>query len=148
MAITDDGGTHIVGESFLGRYTAFTIGEDGALSNRRVWAALSPMPSLNSKQRMVAEVEVLPDGCCIDAENAVWVADAKGARCLRVVEGGDILEQIVASDGLSVYACMLGGEDRRTLLMCCAPGYPPDLDRVGNGVLLTTTVDVPGAGLP
>jgi sugar lactone lactonase YvrE len=149
MVITADDRTFIVGEGLIGRYTAFSIGENGALSDRRTWAVLSPMPSLESMLQLVTEVEVVPDGCCIDAENAVWVADAKGARCIRVVEGGDIVEEIAAPDGLSVYACMLGGADRRTLLLCCAPGgLAPNLDSVGDGTLLTTEVDVPGAGRP
>jgi sugar lactone lactonase YvrE len=149
MVITSDEKTLIVGEGLIGRYTAFSIAEDGGLSDRRTWAALSRMPSLESMAQLVTEVEVVPDGCCIDAEDAVWVADAKGGRCIRVVEGGEIVDDITPPDDLSVYACMLGGEDRRTLLMCCAPGgLAPDLDTIGNGRLITTLVDVAGAGRP
>jgi sugar lactone lactonase YvrE len=149
MVITDDGSTLIVGEGLAGRYTAFTIGADGALSDRRDWAVLSKEPSLESMMALVTDVEVVVDGCCLDADNAIWAADPKNGRCIRVAEGGDILEEIAIPGELSAYGCMLGGEDGRTLLLCCAPGgLAPDLSSVGNAVLLTTRVDVPRAGRP
>lgn len=131
--ITPDGKTLIVGESLGARLTAFDIGADGALSNRRVWASFSPR---------------LPDGICLDAEGAVWVANPAAPECFRVAEGGKVLE--VIDTGMPCYACMLGGEDGRTLFMLTAPtsniaeltkGEPP-------GRVITATVDAPHAGLP
>jgi sugar lactone lactonase YvrE len=134
--VTPDGRTLIVGESLASRYTAFTIGEDGSLTDRRVWAQMS-------------DPAVAPDGCCLDAEGHIWAADAFGNRCVRVAEGGAILEEIRTPDGLGVYACMLGGEDGRTLLMCCAPGFQ-EAERASahDARLLTVEVEVPHAGCP
>ncbi|MCC5812169.1 MAG: SMP-30/gluconolactonase/LRE family protein [Ectothiorhodospiraceae bacterium] len=147
--ITPDGRTLIVGETFAARMTAFDIGDDGSLSGRRVWAQLAPTPPLSSRAEAVKALAVAPDGCCLDADGCIWVADAVGGRCLRVAEGGDILDEIPAPDGLGVFACMLGGEDGRTLLLCCAPDSAAKR-RAANreAVLFTCRVDVAGAGLP
>jgi sugar lactone lactonase YvrE len=134
--VTDDGRTLIVGESFVPRLTAFTITEDGALVDRRVWAELEGSGV---------------DGCCLDTEDHIWVADPLGGRCLRVAEGGAIVDEVRPGDDLHVYACMLGGEDGLTLVMCCSPGFhrdPQERQQAGPGVLFTATVDVPRAGLP
>jgi sugar lactone lactonase YvrE len=127
--ITPDGKTLIVGESFGARLTAFDVAEDGSLSNRRVFALL---PS-----------GAAPDGCCLDAEGCVWAASPTTNQVLRLREGGEVVEQISTGDRQTI-ACMLGGDDRRTLFVLTAP-----LSRdPGAGAILTTTVDVPGAGLP
>ena len=132
--ITPDGKTLIVGETMGARYTAFDIGADGTLSNRRVWAQLEG---------------VAPDGCGLDAENHIWAADAFNARCVRIAEGGAIVDEVKGPEGLGIYACMLGGDDGRTLLMCGAPDYfEHNRKEKREAVLLTTTVDVPRAGLP
>ncbi|HET6950858.1 MAG TPA: SMP-30/gluconolactonase/LRE family protein [Acidimicrobiales bacterium] len=131
--ITPDGTTLVVGETMGGRYTAFTIGDDGSLGDRRVWAT----------------VAAAPDGCALDAEGRIWAADAAGNRVVRVAEGEGIVDEIAAPDGLGVYACMLGGDDNRTLLVCGAPDYfEPNRRSAREAVLLTTAVDVPHAGLP
>jgi sugar lactone lactonase YvrE len=83
----------------------------------------------------------------LDAEGALWVADALGGRAIRVREGGEIAEEIAVGSG--VFACMLGGEDGRTLFLCSAP----DFDRTARSAareanLLSIRVDVPHAGLP
>ena len=97
----------------------------------------------------MSDPAVAPDGCCLDAEGHIWAADAFGNRCVRVAEGGAILEEIRTPDGLGVYACMLGGEDGRTLLMCCAPGFQ-ETERAAahDARLLTVEVEVPHAGRP
>ena len=95
--ITDDGSTLIVGESMGARYTAFTITHDRGLTNRRIWAEVPGMA---------------PDGCTIDAEGAIWFADALGKQVVRVREGGEITDQLPTPD--NVYACMLGGPDARS----------------------------------
>ena len=72
MAVTPDNATLIVAESYGNRLTAFDIAADGSLSNRRVWADLGDGD---------------PDGICLDAEGAIWYADVRNQRCVRVREG-------------------------------------------------------------
>lgn len=132
--ITDGGSTLVVGETFASRYTAFTIGPDGALSERRTWADLPG---------------VFPDGCCLDADGRIWCADAGGSRCLLVEEGGRVVREVKSPGGLGVFACMLGGETGTTLVMCCCPaGGPGDVPDRRDSVLVTLEVDSPHAGLP
>jgi sugar lactone lactonase YvrE len=142
--LTDDGRTLIVAESGGGRLTAFTVREDGTLTDRRTYAELTP-----------ARDDVLfapPDGICLDAESAVWVADPLGARVFRVLEGGDVTDTIdFTTDlaGLIPVACVLGGPDRRTLLMCVAADWKREaLEGTRTGRIVATDVDVPGAGRP
>jgi sugar lactone lactonase YvrE len=131
--ITDDGKTLIVGESFGGRLTAFDIAADGSLSNRRLWAQL-PSPAV-------------PDGICLDAENAIWVASPTTNEVLRMKEGGEVAERIGASQG--VFACMLGGPGRKTLYVLTAGGSDPEASkRHRSGRIEAVEVAVPGAGLP
>jgi sugar lactone lactonase YvrE len=131
--ITDDGKTMIVGESYAGRLTAFSIDGDGALSGRRVFAQLRG---------------AVPDGICLDAEGAVWVACPLTGRCLRVRDGGEVVDEIKVSHDFA-YACMLGGDDRRTLFICTAPSSDPkETVRLRAGRIETAQVAVPGAGLP
>ncbi|HEX6492610.1 MAG TPA: SMP-30/gluconolactonase/LRE family protein [Candidatus Dormibacteraeota bacterium] len=147
--ITPDGSTLIVGETLACRYTAFSIAADGSLGDRRVWAQIAPTPKLAPFADMLPNVTVAPDGCGLDAENHIWAADAVGARCIRVAPGGAIVDEVRAPAGLGVFACMLGGDDGRTLLMCCAPDYFEHMRREAReAVLLTTAVDVPHGGLP
>jgi sugar lactone lactonase YvrE len=115
-------------------YVAFTIADDGSLAERRVWAEV---PS------------IAPDGCALDAEGHIWSADARGGRACRLAPGGAIVEEIVAPQGLQFFACMLGGDDGRTLLVCAAPDFSEcRRSQARDAVLLTTRVDVPHAGLP
>jgi sugar lactone lactonase YvrE len=130
--ITPDGRTLIVGESTGHRYLAFDIGDDGRLTNRRVWADL---PGRG------------PDGCALDAEGAIWMADASGSGCHRVTEGGEIVDTVVASQ--PVFACALGGADRRTLYLITAPAFGVSACAgKGLGRIEATEVAVPGAGWP
>ena len=130
--ITPDGSTLVVGESFGYRLTAFDVGVDGSLSNRRVWAELGEgMP---------------PDGCCLDAEGAIWVSIPTRSEVIRVREGGEVTNRIpVETD---TFACMLGGPERRTLFVCTAPDSDPETSHTLLGRIETIEVDVPGAGLP
>jgi sugar lactone lactonase YvrE len=147
--ITPDGQTLIVGETAGARYTAFTIQADGSLSDRRIWAQLAPTPPITTLAETLAQLEVGPDGCGLDAEGHIWAADEIGARCIRVAPGGAIVDEIAAPGGLDVFACMLGGDDGRTLLMCAAPDFMEhNRAAAQEAVLLTTTVEVPRAGLP
>ncbi|QWF84540.1 6-deoxy-6-sulfogluconolactonase [Amycolatopsis sp. CA-230715] len=133
-AITGDD-VLLVGETFANRVSAFDITVDGALANRRTWAAFSE-PS-----------NVAPDGCCLDAEGALWIADATGNRVVRAQRGGTILEEI--HPGTGVFACMLGGEDGCTLFLCTAPDFVEEARKAAReAALLAVRVDVPRAGLP
>jgi sugar lactone lactonase YvrE len=127
-AITADGRTLIVAETFAGRLSAFNLGPDGTLSARRVFAELPGRA---------------PDGICLDAEGAVWVADARGKACVRVREGGEISDVIHTERGC--YACALGGSDGRTLFLCTAEGYDLAAMARETGAIETTRVDVPAA---
>ena len=111
----------IVNETFGNRSTAFDVTEDGDLVNRRVWAEFGPLPTERPIDKVLAQTTVAPDGACLDAEGAVWIADATGERLLRVKEGGEITEEV--RPGSPVYACALGGADGRTLFACAAPDF-------------------------
>lgn len=141
------GGVLLVAETFAGRITAFDIGEDGGLSNRRVWAQFGEVPQTEDVGEAVERLQVGPDGICADAEGAIWVADALHARVIRVREGGEIVDEI--STGMGVFACMLGGEDGRTLFLCAAPSFAEHERRpVREAQLLAVEVDIPHGGLP
>ncbi len=98
MAVTPDNSTLIVAESYANRLTAFDIAADGTLSNRRVWA---DVPGDH------------PDGICLDADGAAWYADVGHQHCVRVTQGGGVLQSIELDRGC--FACILGGPDGRTL---------------------------------
>ncbi|HEY1388247.1 MAG TPA: SMP-30/gluconolactonase/LRE family protein [Ktedonobacterales bacterium] len=131
MTITPDNTTLIVGESYGERLTAFTIARDGGLSNRRVWAET---PGDH------------PDGICLDMEGAVWYADVGSSRCVRVREGGEVLQTVHLDRGC--FACMLGGVDRKTLHIVAAKW--PDAMSGGErtGQLLAIDAPASGAGWP
>ena len=96
---------------------------DGSLTDRRVWAQLAPTPELAPLEEMLPQIAVGPDGCTLDAEGHIWAADEAGRRCIRVAPGGAIVDQIGMPEGLSCFACALGGDDGRTLLLCAAPDF-------------------------
>jgi sugar lactone lactonase YvrE len=147
--ITPDGKTLIVGETAGCRYTAFTILDDGSLADRRVWAQLAPAPPLGPIAEMLPQITVGPDGCTLDAEGHIWAADEAGGRCIRIAPGAAIVDEIATPEGLGCFACALGGDDGRTLLVCAAPDFLESNRRQEReAVLLTTTVAVPHAGLP
>ncbi len=130
--ITPDGGTLVVGETFAARLTAFRIGEDGRLTDRREWARLQG---------------AVPDGICLDAEGAIWVACPVSNQLLRVCEGGAVTHRI-PSDRKAI-ACMLGGDDGRTLFALTARTTSPDeAPKQRSGRVERVPVDVPGAGWP
>jgi sugar lactone lactonase YvrE len=133
MVITPDGKTLIVAETLGARLTAFDIQSDGALANRRVFAEIEGL---------------IPDGICLDAEGAVWVAWPGSNKIIRVRDGGEITDTILLPDR-HAYACMLGGADRRDLFICTARGHmPEDLAKGRAGNIEVVRVDVPAAGLP
>lgn len=148
--ITPDGATLIVGETVAARYTAFSIAEDGSLGDREVWGQIEPEPPFDAGfQETLGALKFAPDGCALDAEGHIWSADGVGSRVARIAPGGEIVQELHAPGGLGVFACMLGGEDGRTLLVCAAPDFLEHLrEDKREAVLFTTTVDVPHAGLP
>ncbi len=129
VAVTPDGATLIIAESYANRLTAFDIGPDGGLAHRRLWADLG---------------DGAPDGICLDAEGAVWYADVPNRRCVRVREGGEVLATVELD--LGCFACILGGPDRRTLFIVAAQ-WPPN-PAAATGVVCTMPVEVPGVGWP
>jgi sugar lactone lactonase YvrE len=138
----------VVAETFGGRLTAFDVARDGGLARRRDWARFSPPPATDDVSEALAGLAVAPDGMGGDAEGAIWVADALHQRVLRVAEGGTVLEER-PTGGLGVFACMLGGDDGRTLYACAAPSFAEHERRpVREAVLLAARVDVPHGGLP
>jgi len=130
--ITPDGRTLIVAESFGARLTAFDIEADGSLTNRRVFATIE---------------NAVPDGICLDADGAVWVADARRNRVLRVRADGSV-ERTLTTGQSGAYACMLGGLDRRTLFVLTNSGSGPAMAQKTDGRIEMYRVDAPGAGLP
>lgn len=133
MVVTPDNSTLILAESYANRLTAFDVAADGSLSNRRIWADLD---------------DGVPDGICLDAEGAVWYGDVPNKRCVRVAEGGEVLQTIDLDRGC--FACMLGGEDARTLFMVAREWRGPEsmADEARTGQLLTVQAPAPGAGWP
>lgn len=131
--ITPDGRTLIVAETFGRRLTAFDIQGDGTLANRRLWAPING--------------GAVPDGICLDEEGAIWVASPTTNDVIRVAEGGEVLDRVFADQG--VFACMLGGADRRTLYVLTARSSDREAcRRTRSGRIEAVRVDVPGAGMP
>jgi len=132
MALTRDDRTLIVADSYAKALVAFDVQADGSLTNRRTWA----------------DVEGPPDGICFDAEGAVWYGCVPDKTCVRVREGGEVLERIELDRGC--FACMLGGSDGRTLFMVATEWRGPAgmLDGPRSGQVLTTRAPAPRAGRP
>jgi sugar lactone lactonase YvrE len=134
MAVTADNSTLIVAESYGNQLTAFAIAADGSLSHRRVWAATG---------------QDHPDGICLDCEGALWYADVGYKRCVRVREGGEVLQTIELDRGC--FACMLGGADSKTLFMVATEwkGVEENMtDGSRTGQILTVRASAPHAGWP
>jgi sugar lactone lactonase YvrE len=133
IAITPDDGTLIVAESYAERLTAFEIDDDGGLRDRRVWAET---PGDH------------PDGICVDSDGAVWYADVGNKHCVRVREGGEVLDIIECDRGC--FACMLGGPDGSTLFIVAQEWGGPESMRQGarTGQVLAAAAPAHHAGRP
>jgi sugar lactone lactonase YvrE len=130
--ITPDGKTLIVGETCGSRLTAYDIAPDGSLSGRRVWATMNGP---------------VPDGISLDAEGGIWVASPTTSEVFRILEGGEITHRIPMHAG--TYACMLGGEEGRTLFILTSEPPDPFAGRPFHGGCIDAIdVDIPRAGLP
>ncbi|TPL93175.1 SMP-30/gluconolactonase/LRE family protein [Mesorhizobium sp. B2-3-10] len=132
MAVIPDNKTLIIAESHANRLTAFDIAADGSLSNRRTWA----------------DLDGYPDGICLDAEGAVWYADVPNKHCVRVREGGDVLQTVTADRGC--FACMLGAADRKTLFITAAEwrGFEHMTSDARTGKVLGIEAPAPSVGWP
>jgi sugar lactone lactonase YvrE len=128
VVLSSDQRTLIVAETFGNRLTAFDVASDATLSNRRTFADLPGRA---------------PDGICLDQAGAVWVADAAGKACVRVLDGGTVTDVIPTDRGC--YACALGGPDGRTLFLCVADGYDPSSMAQRTGAIEMVRVDVPSS---
>lgn len=138
--LTADEGTLLIAESAAARVTAFTRTPSGELNERRVYAALRPLDDGPSFAP--------PDGICLDAEGAVWVADPIGRRVFRVLPGGETTDNFSLNEQVPV-ACVLGGDDRRTLFICAAADWKRDEVRKSpTGVILAIEVSINGVGRP
>ena len=134
MAVTADNSTLIVADSYRHNLVGFDIDSDGGLSNRRIWAHLG---------------DGVPDGVCADEQDAVWYADVPNRRCVRVAEGGRVLQTVGLDRG--GFACALGGSGSRTLFIVAAQWQGMTTSEMvgpGSGQVLAIDVDTPGAGWP
>jgi len=133
IVVTPDNSTLIVAESYANSLTAFDIAADGSVSNRRVRADLD---------------NGVPDGICLDEDGAIWYGDVPNKRCVRVREGGEVLQTIELDRGC--FACMLGGVDRRTLFMVAQEwgGMESTAEGERTGHVLSAPASAPGAGWP
>jgi len=128
MVVTRDGTTLVVAESTGKDLVAFDLAPDGGLTDQRVWA---PLPDY-------------PDGICIDAEDGVWIASPVGDRFVRIVEGGEVTDEVEVP-GRHAIACAIGGEEGHTLFLCTSPTHgQPEESRAARGARVeTVTVRVP-----
>lgn len=140
-----DGSTLVVAESFGNRLSAFDIRSDGSLSERRDWASFGPVPAEEDPVKAMGQLGVAADGIShVDADGAIWVADFVKSRAVRVMPGGEIVDEVSTGD-LNCYSCALGGEDGRTLFLCATPADFDPEKRAGNpeSAVLSTRVDIP-----
>ncbi len=133
MAVTPDGSTLIVADSYGKQLIGFEINEDGNSSDRRIWADLG---------------DGVPDGICLDVEGAVWYADVPNRRCVRVAEGGEVLQTVDHDRGC--FACMLGGPDGSTLFIAAQEWSGPEGIGTGppTGQIVQVDSSAPHAGCP
>lgn len=139
IAVSDDGRMLVIAQSGGAELTAYDVADDGTLSNRRPYAPLTG----------VGDRPGIPDGFCLD-DGGAWYADPINRRAVRVAIGGDITDTIdyTGDDGLPI-ACVLGGDDRRTLYVCAADGWMrADVMKHRSGRIDAYRVDVPGVGRP
>jgi sugar lactone lactonase YvrE len=150
MVITKDG-TFAVAETLGNRITSFDITKDGDLVNARPFALFGDRPTSAEMMEIVAQVAYGPDGMTTDAEGAIWFADPFNNRAVRMRDGGEVLDEISTADlGLGTFALVLGGPDGRTLFLCSGTHWPHEEECLADrqARILTTTVEVPRAGLP
>ena len=131
--ITPDGKTLIVGETLGARLTAFDIGPAARLDRP---ARLGRSPG-----------RACPTESASTRAGAVWIANPVAPECARIAEGGEVLDTVATSQ--RCYACMLGGDDGKTLFLMTAPSSIPARAAASpGGRIEVVAVDSPHAGLP
>lgn len=144
IVFSADERTLLVAETYRGRITAFDIADDGTLLGRRTWVDFGPPGAPANIPAATEYLHVLPDGLALDVDGALWVGDAIGHGIARVAEGGEVLD-FVDTGEMSVYAAVLGGPNRTTLFLCCAPPVESfDPTASARSALMCCEVDVPG----
>lgn len=131
MAVTPDNATLVVAESYRSRLTAYAIAADGSLSSRRTWAELG---------------EDNPDGICLDATGAAWYADVPHQRCVRVADGGDVLDTVDLDRG--GFACMLGDGPSLYAVTAVWPGVERMAEADWQGQVVSTPAPAGRGGWP
>lgn len=160
--ITPDGKKLIIGETYAGRLTSFDIGLDKKLSNRKVWAKMMPTWYYIGVRFILAKIYTMlniklregnitpfpvPDGICLDSNKGVWIASPTTSEVIRIEEGGIITDRLETPD--RAFACMLGGDDGKTLfVMTAKTSIPEEASSEKNGKIYTTRVKFSGAGYP
>ena len=138
MVITSDDATMIVAESSAARLTAFTVTLEGYLVERRIWA------QFDERGLLVDQDRIIPDGICLDAEEAIWMASpGEPGGVMRVREGGEITDRVEVDH--QAFAAMLGGPEGKTLFVCTS-AY--DQETGVSGRIEMVDVPVAGSGLP
>lgn len=120
MAMTPDGEL-LVDETVGNRISVFSVHPDGSLGEREDWAKFAELPDMSDMTTAMGQLVVAADGCCMDSDGSLWVADALGQRIVHVEPGKGIVDQLEFDTG--VFACGLGGDDGRTLFVCAAPDF-------------------------
>lgn len=120
MAMTEDGEL-LVDETIGNRVSVFAVHPDGSLGERRDWVKFAELPDMGDMTSALGQLVVAADGCCIDTDGTLWVADALGQRVVHLAHGKGIIDQLDFDTG--VFACGLGGDDGRTLFVCAAPDF-------------------------
>jgi sugar lactone lactonase YvrE len=139
------GDTLIVAETMGGRMSGFTIAPDGTLTDRHVWAQISPTPAMGPLGEMLAAGGFAPDGIALDSEGHVWAANAMGGPVGRIAPGGEIVDEIELPEGMGCFAVALGGSDGHTLLLCSAPDFAEHARKAAQEAVLFTTQVEAGA---
>lgn len=143
--ITPDGRL-LVGETFGNRVSAFSIAEDGSLEDRTTWAKFGELSGTDDVFATLGAMAVASDGCTLDDEGALWIADIAHGRVVRVKEGGEIVDEV--QPGTGVFACSLGGSDGKTLFLCTAPDFDAGARAAARDAeIRALPVEVAGAGL-
>jgi sugar lactone lactonase YvrE len=148
IMVSPAGDTLVVAETIASRLTAYDIGADGSLSNRRPYCQIAPTAPLEQIAADYSNVSYGPDGCTLDAEGCVWAGNSLGNWVGRFSPEGELLARFDApEDGMATYAVQLGGADGRTLLMCVAPDWRLGMgENEARASLWTVEVDVPHHG--
>jgi len=140
-------GDLLVNESFGNRISAFRIAADGSLAGRRTWARFGPLPPRTDLDAAARLIVLGCDGAALDAAGALWVADCLHERVVRVLEGGEITDDIRLGTG--VYGCALGGSAGRTLFLCVAPDFDRERRReTRESSVLAIPVGIPAPAQP